>query len=446
MSLLDGGGQWRSPYSVNLYPYDAGIEDGEEFSLGNPATSPQGTITSIRGTGKFSNSPMATLRFVRKDPPPPPPPTVSAITRRMPATQRTREDELIWQVVFSEAVTGVDAADFDVAGTTAEATGVSGSGATWWVTVSGGDLNGLDGEVSLRFASAQDIQNSADQRLNPALPSGASYQTFTLDNTAPTVAIGPSSASGASFTVSILFSESVTGLTLSGIMVTNGSATNLRGSDRAYTATVTLASTNGPATITVTVAPGAARDLAGNGNPMATQSIDYEPAPVPPPPPSRITVDFADARASEGDPVTFTVRMTGGTLSRDLELVATPSSGSDDTATAETDYEMAARDVSIAAGRTSATFAVATIQDSDDEPDETFTVTLAPRTGTTLPARVGITDGTATGTIMDDDVAGAIHHIPLFASASDSLGRQGLRAHHQSLERGRRGAHRRLRR
>ena len=64
---LHEGGQWRSQRSVNLYPYDAGTEEGEEFSLNNPATSPQGTITSIRGMGKFSNEPMATLSFVRKD-------------------------------------------------------------------------------------------------------------------------------------------------------------------------------------------------------------------------------------------------------------------------------------------------------------------------------------------------------------------------------------------
>ena len=64
---LHEGGQWRSQRSVNLYPYDAGTEEGEEFSLSNPATSPQGRITSIRGMGKFSNEPMATLSFVRKD-------------------------------------------------------------------------------------------------------------------------------------------------------------------------------------------------------------------------------------------------------------------------------------------------------------------------------------------------------------------------------------------
>ena len=79
LSLLVGG-QWHSPHSVNLYPYDAGTEEGEEFSLSNAATSPQGTITSLRGTGKFSNEPMATLSFERKDAPPPPPPPARRIS------------------------------------------------------------------------------------------------------------------------------------------------------------------------------------------------------------------------------------------------------------------------------------------------------------------------------------------------------------------------------
>ena len=49
--------------TVDLFPYDAGTEEGTEFSLTNDATSPQGTIASIKGTGKFSNEPIATLVF-----------------------------------------------------------------------------------------------------------------------------------------------------------------------------------------------------------------------------------------------------------------------------------------------------------------------------------------------------------------------------------------------
>ena len=49
---------------VDLFPYDAGTEEGDDFSLSNPPTDPQGVITSIRGTGKFSNERMARLTFV----------------------------------------------------------------------------------------------------------------------------------------------------------------------------------------------------------------------------------------------------------------------------------------------------------------------------------------------------------------------------------------------
>ena len=54
---------WQPSLTVDLFPYDAGTEDGTEFSLNNAATSPQRTITSIKGTGKFSNQPIATLTF-----------------------------------------------------------------------------------------------------------------------------------------------------------------------------------------------------------------------------------------------------------------------------------------------------------------------------------------------------------------------------------------------
>lgn len=64
-SLLDDSGQWVDDLEVDLFPYDAGTEEGTEFSLDNPATVPQGTITSIRGSGKFTDRPMARLTVER---------------------------------------------------------------------------------------------------------------------------------------------------------------------------------------------------------------------------------------------------------------------------------------------------------------------------------------------------------------------------------------------
>ena len=63
-SLLDESGRWTARDEVDLFPYDAGTEDGDEFTLENPATDPHGVITSIRGMGRFSDEPMARLTFV----------------------------------------------------------------------------------------------------------------------------------------------------------------------------------------------------------------------------------------------------------------------------------------------------------------------------------------------------------------------------------------------
>ena len=78
----------------------------------------------------------------------------------------------------------------------------------------------------------------------------------------------------------------------------------------------------------------------------------------------------------------------------DVTVTATTSNGS---ATAGPDYAATAMQVTIPAGQTSAAFAVLVIGDADDEPDETFTVTLS------SPAGAVIADGTAIGTIVDDD-------------------------------------------
>ena len=64
--LLDTDGRWRESHTVDLFPWDAGTEEGSAFNLNGSPTSPQGVITSIRGTGPFTTEPIATLRFVRQ--------------------------------------------------------------------------------------------------------------------------------------------------------------------------------------------------------------------------------------------------------------------------------------------------------------------------------------------------------------------------------------------
>ena len=110
------------------------------------------------------------------------------------------------------------------------------------------------------------------------------------------------------------------------------------------------------------------------------------------------TVTIADASADEGDSMTFTV-----TLSKAVSggLTVTPGF-TDGTATEGTDYteNTAALTFAGTAGETRS-FAVATTEDADDEPDETFTVSL---TVSGTRATVTATD-TATGTILENDGA-----------------------------------------
>ena len=65
LSLLNSSGNWIDSLTVNLYPWDAGTENGTEFSLSNPSTNPRGVITSIRGRGKFTGEHIAQFTFTR---------------------------------------------------------------------------------------------------------------------------------------------------------------------------------------------------------------------------------------------------------------------------------------------------------------------------------------------------------------------------------------------
>ena len=111
-------------------------------------------------------------------------------------------------------------------------------------------------------------------------------------------------------------------------------------------------------------------------------------------------VTIGDASATEGDTITFTV-----TLDRAVEGGLTVTPGFTNGTAASTDYteNTAALTFTGTAGET-ATFKVATTEDTVVESDETFTVSLAV-SGTTAP--VTATD-TGTGTITDDDGSAAV--------------------------------------
>ncbi|MCB1385972.1 MAG: DUF11 domain-containing protein [Nitratireductor sp.] len=104
--------------------------------------------------------------------------------------------------------------------------------------------------------------------------SGTASDTLTVDADAPSVSINGAPAvvnSTAPFTVSIVFSEEVTGFVLGDVSVGSGAASNLSTVDN-ITFTVDI-TPSGAGDITIDVAAGVANDLAGNPNTAAPQVV-----------------------------------------------------------------------------------------------------------------------------------------------------------------------------
>ena len=112
------------------------------------------------------------------------------------------------------------------------------------------------------------------------------------------------------------------------------------------------------------------------------------------------TLSVADAEADEGEAMTFSVTLSEAATDA-VTATWTASIESGDTAVAAELGTTTTGPVTIAAGATMTTFTVTTAEDSTDEDDETFTVTLS---GVSASAQLAA-DPTATGTIVDDDAA-----------------------------------------
>ncbi|MEM6470045.1 MAG: choice-of-anchor Q domain-containing protein, partial [Planctomycetota bacterium] len=147
-------------------------------------------------------------------------PTLLSFTRQTPASQFTTADALTFRVTFDEDVTGVDVADFDVAGTsTALVTAVSSIDArTYEVTLSDGDLASFDGLVGLNLGSAASIADSAGNLPQTVEP--ATDETYEVYN-APSIQVstlsdlvdGDFSAGQLGIRESLLFAEALPSLT-----------------------------------------------------------------------------------------------------------------------------------------------------------------------------------------------------------------------------------------
>ena len=124
------------------------------------------------------------------------------------------------------------------------------------------------------------------------------------------------------------------------------------------------------------------------GNEIAPFSVTNAVSETP-------ALSVSDARAVEGEAVEFTVSLSAASD----EQVTVDYATSDGTAESGTDFTAASGTLTFAAGATTQTVRVETADDSADEADETFALTLSNPAGATLG------DAEATGAIEDDDEA-----------------------------------------
>ncbi len=125
-------------------------------------------------------------------------------------------------------------------------------------------------------------------------------------------------------------------------------------------------------------------------------------------PPALVVLDgTADENAG---PVSFSVIMTSGSTNTETVDYAT----SDVTANAGSDYTSTSGTLSFLPGQTSKSLTVPLLNDTLNEADETFTLTLS-------NATVALTDSSATGTIFDDDPEPTVAIADASAPEADGL-------------------------
>ncbi|TXK36404.1 T9SS type A sorting domain-containing protein [Pontibacter qinzhouensis] len=261
-------------------------------------------------------------------------PTVTAIARQQPIEQTTSASSLTFRVAFSEAVTGLDAADFTLTQAsgsfTTGAVSVTGSSSSYDITVAG-----VTGSGVIRLDLKSSGTGIADAAGNPISGGYTGGQTYTIeqepvDQTPPAVVsinrFSPTSqtTSSSQLVYQVAFSEGVTGVDPTDFTLTvlSGSATGelaanaveeVGAGGAAYNVTLTAVGGEGTLRLDLKGSGTGITDAAGNTisggyTGGQTYTIEQEPADQTPPTLTAVTLASSNpnpALAKPGDVVTL---------------------------------------------------------------------------------------------------------------------------------------------
>ncbi len=265
-------------------------------------------------------------------------PTVVSSTRVYFST--TNLASVNFTVTFSELVTGVDKADFNLTSTGitgALVTAVNGSGKTRTVTVSTGTGNGT---LRLNVVDNDTILDVMGYKLGGTGIGNGSYiagQTYTIDKTAPSVVssirVDASNTNLASVRFTVTFSEAVGGVDVADFSlaptVTGASITGVSGSGATRTVTVNTGTGSGVLRLNVidndTILDIGSNKLggvgAGNGNFTTGQGYTiHHPGITADTTAPETQIDSAPAVSSNNASATFTFSSADGTATFECSL------------------------------------------------------------------------------------------------------------------------------
>ena len=194
LSLLDADGAWVESRTVDLFPWDAGTEDGTGFSLDNDPTSPQATIESIRGTGKFTIEPIATLTLARQSVNTAPSFPATETGARSIAENSAADTNVGALVAAADpdendtltyTLGGTDAASFDIDGTSGQLLTSAAldyeTKSSYSVTVTATDTAGQAAEITVAI-SVTDVNEAGAVALSSSQPQAGTALTATLSD------------------------------------------------------------------------------------------------------------------------------------------------------------------------------------------------------------------------------------------------------------------------
>jgi hypothetical protein len=241
--------------------------------------------------------------------------TTPTVTINQAAAQSdpTSASPVVFDVVFSEPVTGFDNSDLAFTGSTAGGTltaAVTGSGEQYTISVSGMTSSGTV-VASIPSGAAVDADN------NPTGASTSTDNSVTFNSPPPTVTINsavgqPDPATGGPITFTVTFSKPVTGFTAPDVLFTGSTAggtlaATVTGSGADYTVAVSGMTTNG--TVVASIPAAAATDASNQPN-AASTSTDNTVQFTAGSPTVTINQSTGQVDPSSASSITFTVQFS----------------------------------------------------------------------------------------------------------------------------------------